>query len=134
AVLCLLLLRGPQTPGEIRTRSARLHAFENVHQTEQVLVALASRSDGPYLVELAREPGRRENRYMHLFCGEPAALHTAPAAPGISATPVESASPANAGEIAELRERLGAVETELERLKSKVQSLLRPESDGPSRP
>ncbi len=69
-VLCLLLLRGPQTAGELRTRSQRLCHFDDVNQVEQVLQALMTRSDGPFVARLAREPGKRESRYQHLFGDE----------------------------------------------------------------
>ncbi len=71
-LLCLLLLRGPQTPGELRNRSNRLCHFEDVSETEAVLQGLAERSDGPFVIRLAREPGRREVRYLHLFGDGPA--------------------------------------------------------------
>ena len=69
-VLCLLLLRGPQTAGELRTRSQRLCHFDDVDQAEQVLQGLMGRDDGPFVSRLAREPGKRESRYMHLFGDE----------------------------------------------------------------
>ena len=71
AVLCVLLLRGPQTPGELRSRTNRLCQFSDVHETEAVLQGLAEREDGPFVACLPREPGKRESRYLHLFCGEP---------------------------------------------------------------
>ncbi|MGB9096621.1 DUF480 domain-containing protein [Erwinia sp.] len=70
ALITTLLLRGAQTPGELRTRSARLHEFTDMAEVEQALEALASREDGPFVVRLAREPGKRESRFMHLFSGE----------------------------------------------------------------
>ncbi|TWD35292.1 DUF480 domain-containing protein [Pantoea sp. SJZ147] len=70
AVLTLLFLRGAQTPGELRTRSGRLHEFVDVTEVEQTLEALASREDGAMVVRLAREPGKRESRFMHLFAGD----------------------------------------------------------------
>lgn len=72
AVIVTLLLRGAQTPGELRTRAARLHPFSDVQEVENTLTTLASREDGPFVVRLAREPGKRESRFMHLFSGEPA--------------------------------------------------------------
>jgi hypothetical protein len=69
-VVCVLLLRGPQTPGELRSRTNRLCHFNDVNETEVVLQRLMERDDGPYVVRLAREPGKRESRYAHLFCGE----------------------------------------------------------------
>ncbi|MGC4125939.1 YceH family protein [Enterobacter sp.] len=70
AVITTLLLRGAQTPGELRTRASRMHEFADVQEVEQTLDGLATRDDGPYVVRLAREPGKRESRYMHLFSGE----------------------------------------------------------------
>lgn len=64
AIICLLLLRGPQTPGELRTRSNRLAEFSNVNEVEAALAALIEKE---YVTRLAREPGKRESRYMHLF-------------------------------------------------------------------
>ncbi|MEH3607575.1 YceH family protein [Enterobacter kobei] len=70
AVVTTLLLRGAQTPGELRTRASRMHEFSDMQEIEQTLEGLAAREDGPYVVRLAREPGKRESRYMHLFCGD----------------------------------------------------------------
>lgn len=70
AVLTLLFLRGAQTPGELRTRSGRLHEFSDMNEVEQTLNDLVTRDDGPMVVRLAREPGKRESRYMHLFGGD----------------------------------------------------------------
>ncbi|WP_058972970.1 DUF480 domain-containing protein [Type-D symbiont of Plautia stali] len=70
AVLTLLFLRGAQTPGELRTRSGRLHEFSDMNEVEQTLNGLITRDDGPMVVRLAREPGKRESRYMHLFGGD----------------------------------------------------------------
>lgn len=67
AVICCLLLRGPQTPGELRTRTNRLCHFSDVKETEIILEQLLERG---LVVKLAREPGKRESRYQHLFCGE----------------------------------------------------------------
>lgn len=70
ALVTTLLLRGPQTPGELRTRAARMHEFSDVAEVEMVLETLASRDDGPFVVRLGREPGKRECRYQHLFSGD----------------------------------------------------------------
>lgn len=66
AIICELLLRGPQTPGELRTRSARLHAFSDVPSVEESLNSLIEK--GPYVVKLAKLPGKRDARFGHLFC------------------------------------------------------------------
>jgi len=71
AVICILLLRGSQTVGEIRTRTDRLYSFSSLEETEKTIRDLISRPDGPFVVELPRQPGRKESRFVHLFCGMP---------------------------------------------------------------
>ncbi|WP_152084550.1 YceH family protein [Pseudoalteromonas sp. A25] len=76
AIVCLLLLRGAQTPGELRTRSARLANFTHVSEVEQALEKLQTEG---FVKKLAREPGKRESRYVHLFQNtEHLATNTAP--------------------------------------------------------
>ncbi|CAI1587960.1 G20.3 [Serratia fonticola] len=108
AVIATLLLRGAQTPGELRTRTNRMHEFNDVSEVEEVLQQLSTREDGPFVVRLPREPGKRESRFMHLFSGQ------------IDAAPVE-AEEANAGE---LTERVVRLEAEVAELKQQVQQLL----------
>lgn len=69
AIVCLLLLRGPQTPGELRARSGRLHAFSDNDEVVAALSGLVNREGESLLVELPRTPGRKDAEYMHLFCG-----------------------------------------------------------------
>lgn len=69
ATLAVLMLRGPQTPGEIRQRSGRMHDFASVADVEAVLRRLASRADGPFTIELGRQAGQRERRWAQLFSG-----------------------------------------------------------------
>jgi uncharacterized protein YceH (UPF0502 family) len=69
AIVCLLLLRGPQTPGELRSRSGRLHAFEDNAEVVQALTDLAERDPSPLVVKLPRTPGRKDSEYMHLLSG-----------------------------------------------------------------
>ncbi|EGR4205052.1 DUF480 domain-containing protein [Vibrio cholerae] len=69
-LICCLLLCGAQTPGELRTRTNRLCTFTDVKEAEAVLERLANRDSGALVVKLPREPGKRESRYHHLFCGE----------------------------------------------------------------
>lgn len=66
AVLCLLMLRGPQTPGELNTNSARLYEFRSLEEVHSVLNKLMS-SENPYVKELAKRPGQKETRYAHLL-------------------------------------------------------------------
>jgi len=70
AVLCVLLLRGAQTPGELRTRTQRLADFDDVEQVEQCLRSLQDYKGNALVMKLAREPGKRESRYAQLFCQE----------------------------------------------------------------
>jgi uncharacterized protein YceH (UPF0502 family) len=117
-VICVLLLRGPQTAGELRTRSSRLCQFNNVHETEAVLVGLAERSDGPFVAQLARDAGTREPRYAHLF-GDADAAMAMPAVPKVSA--VEGGQKERSLEqledlVLEMQEQLDEVKARLERL------------------
>ncbi|MDW5498574.1 YceH family protein [Pseudomonas lundensis] len=112
AVIATLLLRGAQTPGELRTRTNRMHDFNDVSEVEQVLANLSAREDGPFVVRLAREPGKRENRFMHLFCGQ---IDEAPA----EALPADDT---------ELNERVSALENEVAQLKQQLQVLVDRES------
>ncbi|HHQ4651111.1 TPA: YceH family protein [Aeromonas hydrophila] len=107
-IICELLLRGPQTPGELRSRTNRLCSFDDVTQVDAVLAKLAEQ--GPYVVKLPREPGKRESRYAHLFSGEVDLQALAEAAPASS-----YASPT--------ADRLTALEEEVERLKAQLQLL-----------
>jgi uncharacterized protein YceH (UPF0502 family) len=70
AIMCLLMLRGPQTPGELNTNSGRLHEFESIEEVQEVLDKLAG-GDTPYLMQLPKRPGQKEARYAHLLAGVP---------------------------------------------------------------
>ena len=69
AIMCLLFLRGPQTPGEINTNSGRLHEFETLEEVQQTLEKLAA-DEPPYIKQLPRKSGQKEQRYIHLFAGD----------------------------------------------------------------
>ncbi|KKB04795.1 YceH family protein [Pantoea anthophila] len=111
AVLTLLLLRGPQTPGELRTRSGRLHEFSDVSETEQTLEGLMQRDDSARVIRLAREPGKRESRFMHLLAGE-------------SDTPQAAVEPEEQGDLAR---RVATLEQQVARLQAQLTQLLQPE-------
>ena len=66
-MLAVLLLRGPQTPGELKARTERLHAFADLGAVDDALRALATHEDGPFVEQLAREPGRKESRWRDLL-------------------------------------------------------------------
>ncbi|KZN12241.1 YceH family protein [Marinomonas sp. TW1] len=68
AVICLLFLRGPQTPGELRSRSGRLHDFESREEVEAALEALKNMVGGPYVEVLPKQAGKREARFQECFC------------------------------------------------------------------
>lgn len=78
AVMCVLMLRGPQTPGELRARTERMHAFGELSEVEETLDGLASRAESPLVTKLPRPPGRKENRYAHLLGGDVAVDSTEP--------------------------------------------------------
>ena len=127
AILCELLLRGPQTPGELRSRASRMAPISEVGEVEAALSRLASREDGPFVVRLAREPGKRESRFAHLFSGS-----VEGAAEGIEQHIAAAEAPAPATErmdtkslqerIAQLEQRVAQLEREIEGLR-KVNSL-----------
>jgi hypothetical protein len=89
-IICVLLLRGPQTPGELRARTNRLCEFADSEQVEATLTGLMTREDGPFIARLPRAAGARESRYAHLFSGviesvdEPAAAEEAAPAAALS--------------------------------------------------
>lgn len=117
-VVCALLLRGPQTPGELRAHTQRLCSFHDVHEVESTLQQLAQREDGPFVVKLPREPGRRESRYAHLFSGEVEVPDSAaPAMPVSRVTPPQSERLNDLEQLVhELREELEDIKRKLERL------------------
>lgn len=118
ALVCELLVRGPQTPGELRTRASRMAPFSDVDQVEAALEALRTRADGPLLVRLPREPGRRDSRYAHLFSG-PVELPPPAAAP--SSTAAESELDVGAvARLDQLEEQLRQLREELEEVKKRL--------------
>ena len=112
AVACLLLLRGAQTPGELRARSGRLHSFADNAEVVVALNNLIERESGPLIVKLPRTPGRKDSEYMHLFSGPvDTEAHLMQAAARSS-----EASPARVT-VAELAERVSQLEAEVAELK-----------------
>lgn len=117
AIVCELLLRGPQTPGELRAHASRLAPLRDVAQVEAELEDLMTRPEGPFVVRLAREPGRREARYAQLFTGAPAEAAVASAATSDPAEPAEATLAARVtaleGEVAALRQALAELQAKL---------------------
>jgi hypothetical protein len=112
AVMCVLMLRGPQTVGEIRTRTERLYPFSALSFVETTLEDLMTR-DVPLVVKLPRQTGRKESRYAHLLGGEVQVAEAEDAAEA-TATP---ATRGEAGRVARLEEELKAVRAELAELR-----------------
>lgn len=110
ALVTTLLLRGAQTPGELRSRGQRMHEFADMTEVENALENLSNREDGPFVARLPREPGKREQRFMHLFSGD---VENA-------AVSVEAETP----ETHNLAARVDALESEVEELKQRLDSLL----------
>jgi len=115
AVVCLLLLRGRQTPGELRARSGRLHTFEDNSAVAETLGSLATLEKGPLVAKLPRTPGRKDSEYMHLFFGPvddalKPSQHSAPA----KIAPVSTSSKS------ELEQRVEALEIEVAKLKKQL--------------
>ncbi|PLX82341.1 MAG: DUF480 domain-containing protein [Desulfuromonas sp.] len=114
ALLCMLLLRGPQTVGELRGRTERMHPFAELAEVEAALQVLADK-EPPLAVKLPRQPGRKENRFAHLLCGEPETESEGNAPPAEAATLRVRAENER---IAALEEEVAALREELEGLKT----------------
>jgi len=116
AIICLLLLRGPQTPGEIRSRSGRLHEFEDNQAVVDALQGLIEREGDALIVRLPRTPGRKDNEYMHLFSGEIDVEDYAE-----QAQVTRTASSSSRSSMADLENRVSELERELSELKKLLQ-------------
>lgn len=109
-IICLLLLRGPQTPGELNTNSGRMYEFESIEEVQSLLDNLAN-ADQPYVKQLPKRPGQKEARYMQLLGG--------------TEIPEEDDSaPGNAESSSDLAIRLAKVEAELAALRTEFDKLM----------
>jgi hypothetical protein len=118
AIICELLLRGPQTPGELRARAARMASVSDASMVETALEALATRAEGALVARLPREPGRREARYAQLFTGPVASAPPTEAAPSRADVPRAAASShAAPTPNPDLLARIAALEAEVAALK-----------------
>lgn len=118
AIICCMLLRGPQTPGELRTRTGRLANFTDVKEVEATLEKLATREAGALVVKLPREAGKRESRYQHLLSGEVDVEAFATASAGVAAPSASSEK------LEELESEVASLRAEVAELKALVESLL----------
>jgi hypothetical protein len=130
AIVCELLVRGPQTPGELRSHAARMAPFGDAGEVEATLAALAARAEGPVVRQLAREAGRREQRWAQLFTPLPEgsgqdAEGTQPAAAG---SPAATTTPddGHAAQLQALADRVGQLEQQVASLSQQLAALSPP--------
>lgn len=114
AIICELLLRGPQTPGELRSRASRMAPLRDVSEVDAALEALAAREQ-PLVAQLPREPGRRESRWMQLFTGEAPPETIAPPDPPATTTATTATG----------KERLDVLEGRVNALQHEIEALQR---------
>jgi len=113
AIMCLLMLRGPQTPGEINTIAGRLYEFESIEEVQEMLEKLAG-GETPFVLQLPKRPGQKEARYAHLLAGEPEVISE-------EDDDDQSTGRSNSG----LEARLAKVEQELAELKEAFDKLMK---------
>ena len=122
AILCELLLRGPQTPGELRSRASRMVQFSEVTEVETALERLAVNPAGPCVAQLPREPGRRDSRYVQLFSGE---------VPGVQRALPRAAEPRHENVPRALIERVSELERQVHKLRAQLAAMrVTPSQDG----
>ena len=124
AVLALLLLRGPQTPGELKARTERLHAFADLGAVDDALRTLATHEDGPFVVQLAREPGRKESRWRDRLQDAADDSDGTPATSGVAEVTLDR----------DLAARVTALESEVADLRDRLDGLAREVQHEPARP
>jgi uncharacterized protein len=115
AVVCVLLLRGPQTPGELRGRGERMHRFEELSDVQSALQRLMQR-EPPLVKVLPRQPGTKEARYAHLFSGEPAE--------GFGTSEVAESS-GTGSSLGQMEAEIAALREEVAELRAQVEKVLR---------
>ncbi len=121
AVFCVMLLRGPQTPGELRGRTERMYHFETLDDVQSTLQRLIQR-DPPLAKMLSRQPGTKENRYAHLFAGDIAEAEVQTASR--AADPVEAGGALSSRTTqSQDSQRIASLETEIKELKSAIAEL-----------
>lgn len=118
AIVCVLLLRGPQTPGELRTRTARFHEFADNQAVVDALAGLMAREEGAAVARLPRKPGRQDHEYTHLFSGE---VESAPADEAIAQ---RAPAARRSDRIDALEQRIDALERALRKLAERLNETL----------
>lgn len=121
AIVCELLVRGPQTPGELRTRASRMAQIGEASEVDAALARLRDRADGPFVVQLAREPNRRDSRWAHLFGGPVAnAASESEIAEARSQAAVSPPSGRSEDRLAKVEREVQALRAELDELKRRL--------------
>jgi uncharacterized protein YceH (UPF0502 family) len=120
AIVCLLLLRGPQTPGELRARSGRLHTYADNTAVVDTLAGLINREDEPLVLQLPRTPGRKHSEYMHLFSGPiDVEVHESQTQDKNVTKTTDTSRRTN---MTELEQRIGVLEAEVASLKEQLKT------------
>ena len=127
AIVCLLLLRGPQTPGELRAHSGRLHTFADNAAVVNSLTGLIERESGPLVVKLPRTPGRKDAEYMHLFSGpiDTGSIDAGPVDIEAHTSHKQAAVDTGVSErltVSELAQRISKLEAEVAELKAQLKA------------
>ena len=117
AILCVLLLRGPQTPGELRGRTERLYTFDELADVQSTLQKLIER-DPPLVKDLPRQPGTKESRYLHLFCGDTYIPASADSTPSSRPDTPEANS-----RLQDLEEQLADLRQQITSLRQRIEAL-----------
>ncbi|TNF79571.1 MAG: DUF480 domain-containing protein, partial [Gammaproteobacteria bacterium] len=133
AIMTVLLLRGPRTPGELKANVGRLHTFADNDEVQEALNTLVDREGGAVVVQLPRTPGRRDNEYAHLLSGAVAAAEQSPASPAPAvpspAASLQESAPETAPALtaaadqSALEDRLTALEAEVAGLRTELAGL-----------
>ena len=119
ALLCVLMLRGPRTAGELKGRTERMYQFDDLESVESCLQRLIDRESGALAAKLPRQPGSRESRYVQLLCGEAPVATAAPAA--APPRPIAGGKPRDE-RIASLELRMASLEDKIDDLRSMFES------------
>jgi uncharacterized protein YceH (UPF0502 family) len=122
ALLCVLMLRGPQTTGELKERAGRLAEFPSLGEVEETLSSLSAKDSEPLVVKLPRQPGQKEARYAHLLAGDVSADYA------VEEASSESRSATNrsgAGRLATLEEEVVALRTEVAELRQRLEDFIK---------
>jgi uncharacterized protein len=121
AVVCTLLLRGPQTIGEIRQRTDRMCSFESLEEAESIIRSLISWDDGPLVLELPRQPGRKEPRFVHLFSGKQWAEQFATASEAPSEAVSAPSGPSENNRISDLENSVSDLQIQIAKLRQEFE-------------